>query len=196
MIWILSWSPNTSMTGFKFWCHIKVTFEVTSVSLLNVLLFVGIFIPDCSEKTKVLVDCSDVMLMYFWEIKMSWALGICKSLQVYIWRNSGDSDFPPSNCWKPAETLNKHLTWRSVGFTRQQCANVAVLAGHDRDRHPSLVKHMKQDAAVLPSESCADPGVVNVDLHCCLAQLLTSQHVVDLHLQVKRRTWRIDNKHR
>lgn len=62
----------------------------------------------------------------------------------------------------------KYLTWQSVGFTRQQCADVAMLAGHDCDRQPSLVRYMKQNATVLPSKDCVGPGVVDIDLHHCL----------------------------
>lgn len=53
---------------------------------------------------------------------------------------------------------------------------------------------MEQDTAVLPSESRVGPGVVNVDLHQRLAQVLTTHHVVDLDLQVKSRIWG-KNKH-
>lgn len=76
----------------------------------------------------------------------------------------------------------KYLTWHSVGFTRQQCANVAILASHNCDWYPSLIRYVKQNATVLPSKNCVGPGVVDVDLHHCLAQVLMTQHVVDLDL--------------
>lgn len=82
----------------------------------------------------------------------------------------------------------KCLTWHSVGFIRQQCANVAVLVGHNCDRCPSLVRQMKQNASVLPSKSCVGPAVVDIDLHHRLAQLLPTQDVADLDLKVKDRT--------
>lgn len=81
-----------------------------------------------------------------------------------------------------ARTQIKYLTWQSVGFTRQQCADVAILAGHNCDRHPSLVRYMKQNATVLPSKDCVCLGVVDIDLHHCLAQLLMTQDIVDLDL--------------
>lgn len=49
---------------------------------------------------------------------------------------------------------------------------------------------MKQNTAILPSKSCVGPGVVDIDFHHCLAQLLTMQHVIDLDLKVKGRAWR------
>lgn len=141
------------------------------------------FFPLIASEKETVQECFNLMLIYFGEIKMRWELGIRKILQVYIWTLIlGTLQVFHSLKEGKSETLNKHLTWRSVSFTRQQCANVAVLAGHDCDLHPSLVRHMKQDAAVLPSKSCADPGIVDVDLHRCLAQLLTSQRVIDLHL--------------
>lgn len=76
----------------------------------------------------------------------------------------------------------KYLTWHSVGFAGQQCTHVAILAGHNCERHPCLERYMKQNTAVLPSKSRGGPGVVNVDLHHCLAQVLTTQHIIDLHL--------------
>ncbi|KAF3842836.1 hypothetical protein F7725_001685 [Dissostichus mawsoni] len=47
----------------------------------------------------------------------------------------------------------------------------------------SLVRNVKQNAAVPPSEGSGEQGVVDVDLHQRLAQGLTAQRVVHLDLQ-------------
>lgn len=88
----------------------------------------------------------------------------------------------------------RYLTWHWVGFTRQQCADIAILTGHKCDCCPSLVRSVKQNAAVPPSEGSGEQGVVDVDLHQRLAQGLTTQHAVHLDLQVQSRIWGGGNK--
>lgn len=64
----------------------------------------------------------------------------------------------------------------------QQGGNVAFFAGQNYDRHPSLVRHINQNNTILPGQECLGPGVVDIDLHHCLAQLLMRQDIVDLDL--------------
>lgn len=88
----------------------------------------------------------------------------------------------------PTSHTSEHLTWHPAGSARQQCANVAVLAGHNCDGQSGSVRYVKQNGAVLPGASGVGPGVVDVDLHRCLAQELVTQHIANLHPQVKCRT--------
>lgn len=46
---------------------------------------------------------------------------------------------------------------------------------------------MKQNTTILPSKTCVGPGVVYVDIHHCLSQVLTAQYVMNLNPQVKGR---------
>lgn len=52
------------------------------------------------------------------------------------------------------------------------------------------MRDVKQNPAILPSDDRMGPGVVDVDLHKRLAQLLTAQYIVDLHLKIKVGAWR------
>lgn len=63
------------------------------------------------------------------------------------------------------------------------------MAGNNCEKHPSVVRYVKQDPTILPRKSCFGLGVVDVDLHHCLAQVLTTQHIIHLDLQAEGRTW-------
>ena len=64
----------------------------------------------------------------------------------------------------------------------QQGGNVAFFAGQNGDRNPTLVRYINQNNTVLPGKECLGPGVVDIDLYHCLAQLLMCQDIVDLDL--------------
>lgn len=81
------------------------------------------------------------------------------------------------------------LTETFLGVQRQRCANVAMFACHNHDREPSSIRCMKHNTSLVTSESCAGPGVVDVDVHHCLGQVLATQYLIYTHVQVKSRSW-------